>query len=83
MSLKINKSQLNQKTRIRTKLELDIRRKEFIEICILLDSLNIRYFLLGGILLGAIRNNDFIPWDWDVEICVLSEDVYNNKLLFF
>ena len=31
--------------------------------------------------MGAIRNNDFIPWDWDVEICVLSEDVYNNKLL--
>lgn len=81
MSLKINKGQLDQKTRIRTKLELDIRRKEFIEICILLDSLNIRYFLLGGILLGAIRNNDFIPWDWDVEICVLSEDAYNNKLL--
>ncbi len=81
MSSKINKSESDQKTRIRTRSELDIRRKEFIEICVLLDSLNIRYFLLGGILLGAIRNNDFISWDWDVEICVFSKDVFNNKIL--
>ena len=81
MSLDIKLGQLEQKTRLRTKLELDVRRREFLEICILLDALKIKYFLLGGILLGAIRNNDFIPWDWDIEICVFSYDVYNNKLL--
>ena len=35
-------------------------------------------FLEGGVLLGAIRDNNFIKWDWDVEIALFSED-FNNK----
>ena len=63
------------KVRIRTEKELQVRRNEFLKICNILDSLNINYFLQTGILLGAIRNNGFIPWDWDVEISVYSEEV--------
>lgn len=64
-----------QKTRIRTNEELNIRRKEFLKVCKLLDKLEIKYFLAAGTLLGAIRNKGFIPWDWDVELSVFSEEI--------
>ena len=62
------------KTRIRTKEELEIRQKEFLKVCNLLDRLKIKYFLAAGTLLGAVRNKGFIPWDWDVELSVFSDE---------
>lgn len=50
----------------------------FYEILILLDKIcregHVRYFLDGGTELGAIRDNDFIPWDDDMDIGILFED---------
>ncbi len=65
----------NKKIRIRSKFELDIRKKEFLKSCKILEKLNIKYFLMSGILLGAIRDKGLIKWDWDIEICV-----FNNEL---
>ena len=58
----------------RTEEELLVRKKEFLKICEILDLLNINFFLNSGVLLGAIRDNSFIRWDWDVEISVFKND---------
>tara|TARA_B100001063_G_scaffold152154_1_gene141971 strand:+ start:240 stop:887 length:648 start_codon:yes stop_codon:yes gene_type:complete len=70
----------DNKIRLRSSEELSIRKNEFVKICDILDELNIKYFLHTGILLGAIRNNNLIPWDWDVEFSVFSIDL--NPRLF-
>ena len=79
MTSKIYSESNNPKVRVRSSNELEIRKKEFLIICKILDSLKIKYFLHGGILLGAIRDKGFIPWDWDVEIAVFTNEISSKK----
>ena len=50
----------------------------FTKIC---DKHDIKYFLAYGSHLGAIRHNGFIPWDDDVDLFVLPEDLKKLRSL--
>ncbi len=54
----------NSKLRNLQLVELEIMRI-FSEIC---DRHNLRYFLIGGTMLGAVRHQGFIPWDDDMDV---------------
>lgn len=45
-------------------IQLDLLRN-FIDIC---KDNNLRYFLLGGSCLGAVRHKGYIPWDDDIDV---------------
>ncbi|KAK8776854.1 ribitol 5-phosphate transferase FKRP [Amblyomma americanum] len=47
----------------------------------ILERCKARYWLEGGSLLGAARNHDIIPWDYDVDIGVYRDDVQSCEWL--
>ena len=55
-------------------LNKSVAQKNLCDIKRILDQEKIRFLLLGGTLLGAVREHDFIAHDEDVDLAILSED---------
>jgi lipopolysaccharide cholinephosphotransferase len=60
--------------KIYTDKELNLRNEGLQEIKKVFSMIKLHFFLIDGILLGAVRENNFIKWDWDVELAVFSEE---------
>ena len=53
---------------------------EFIKFC---DDNDLKYFVVYGTLLGTIRHNGIIPWDDDIDVCMVWMDLGSQKRINF
>lgn len=62
----MNNLQLGKVHKVQLEIANEVKR-----IC---DKYNIKYFMIAGTLLGAVRHRGFIPWDDDLDIGMLRDD---------
>ena len=67
---------VDDKVRLRSDAELMIQNDGLIILKEILEKNKILYYLSSGTLLGAVRDKDFIRWDWDVQMYLLMENAY-------
>ena len=64
--MELSHEQLNAVQQVELKLF-----REFLQVC---QTLKLRYYVVGGTLLGAVRHKGFIPWDDDIDVGMPRED---------
>lgn len=63
---KLDKTQMDTLHQLELKIALEIKR-----VC---QTHGIKFFLIGGSLLGAVRHKGFVPWDDDMDVAMPRED---------
>ena len=66
---------INETIRSVRKVQIELLKK-LIAIC---EIKRLNYYAIYGTLLGAIRNQDYLPWDDDIDICMPRHD-YNELI---
>lgn len=51
-------------------------------VCSILNNCEIEYWLEGGTLLGIIRENRLLPWDNDIDLSIMSNQISKSDTLF-
>jgi len=75
--MRLNKN--SKKLRTRSAQDLSLQMEGLLLLKEILNKTFDKWFLSGGTLLGAFRDGDFIPWDWDVEVSVLAEEAVQKE----
>lgn len=57
-----------------TTIDASIAKQNLLDFKKVLDERNIKFLIMHGTLLGAIREHDFIKHDIDIDTCTLSEE---------
>lgn len=67
-----------QKEEAIRKLQL-MQKNIYVDLQEVCNQYEIPFFVSGGTAIGTIRHHGFIPWDDDIDVCLLREDY--NKLV--
>ncbi len=62
-------------------MDIKVAKDTFLDIKKILDQAGIKFWLIAGTALGAVRDKGFIPWDIDVDLTVMAKE-WNFPKLF-
>ena len=61
------------------KTDLEDRKRGLEDFSSVLKDLQIPFMLCDGVLLGAVREGNFIQWDWNVELSSKIENIFDKS----
>ena len=62
-------------------IDLKVAEQTFLDVKKIIDQAGIKFWLNSGTALGAVRDEDFISWDIDVDLTVLAKE-WNFPIMF-